>query len=286
MRIILYDHYNVEMIFVSEWLENLPEELRDVPFLSKADNAKDAAAKLHHAAKLVGTSIKLPDDKTSDEDRQKFYERLNDVPGVAKMPESDDIEGVVGLLKKLGYPEDHTGYKLPEIADFEWNEDMADQLRKYAHESGMTPGQFTAFASRIAGQEHEADQTAEAALHETQKALRLDWGDTLEDREALIRGWLTKSDAPESLLKGINDRSLDVGTMNWLHSVAKEFKDETTPISNDGKLATSVDPGEARVKIPEILDQLVGMSEADPRYRKLQADLVEMQTIASGGEAA
>ena len=126
----------------------------------------------------------------------------------------------MALLTKLGYPEEHTGYQLPEVAEFEWDERIGEDLRKYAHQAGLTPGQFTAFAQLIANQELTADAETANNLADQQKALRADWGDTLEDREALIRGWLQMSEAPESMVEMLNERKLPLESMNWMLSIA------------------------------------------------------------------
>lgn len=266
------------------WLESLPAELRDAPYLAKAESPQDALGKLQHAAKLVGTSVRIPGEDASEDDRATFYAKMAEIDGVARLPTHDDIDGVMTLLAKLGYPEEHTGYKLPEISDFEWDSSTGEDLRKYAHKAGMTPGQFTAFATQIAEREALSATTAKSELEDSQKALRTDWGDTLEDREALIRGWMEKSEAPESLRTMLNDRNLDLETMNWLHQTAKQFKGEVTPVSKDGNSPTpTMTPGQAGEKMDKILSDLSSMRDSHPRYRELQQELVAVQRLAMAG---
>jgi hypothetical protein len=265
------------------WLESLPEPLREAPYLKAAESPEDALAKIQHAAKLVGTSVRIPGEDTSEEDKDAFYTKLTEVDGVARLPTHDDIEGVMALLGKLGYPEEHTGYKLPEVKDFEWDQDMGEALRKYAHESGLTPGQFEALATRIARQEQDADLISNTELSDQQKALRQDWGDTLETREDLIRGWLKMSEAPQSMTEMVNDRKLPLDTMNWLLGIAKQFEGDVTPVGGDGKGGPApITATDAKIKIGEILKDLTGMRDSDPRYRPLQQQLVEMQRVAIG----
>jgi hypothetical protein len=264
------------------WLNALPEELRDAPYLAKAETPAEALGKLQHAAQLVGTSVRIPGENASDEDRAAFTAKLSEIEGVTQLPLHDDIEGVVGMLKKLGYPDEHTGYTLPIEEDFEWSETMGEDLRKFAHKAGLTPGQFTAFSKQIMEQEKIAAAESSNELGDTQKALRANWGDTLEDREALIRGWMDKSEAPQNLRKLLDERSLDVDTMNWLHNTAKQFKSNVTPITSDGKSnAPAMTPGEASAKITNILNDMTSMRESDPRYRELQMELVRVQRLAS-----
>lgn len=272
---------------MDNWKETLPEGLREAPFIGKAESPEDALGKLQHAAKLVGTSVRIPDADASDEDKAKFYERLTAVDGVARMPTHDDIDGVVNLLKKLGYPDEHTAYKLPEAEDFEWDERMGEDLRKYAHQAGLTPGQFEAFARQIAEQERGANLQHEESLNESRKALRADWGDTLEAREDLIRGWLKHSDAPPSMVELLDNRELPLETMNWLLSTAKQFKDEANPISRDGRRHDEgKTPEQIKTEISQVLNDLTSMRESDPRYPGLKRKLVELHGLASGHRAA
>ena len=271
----------------AEWLAALPEQLRDAPFLGKASSPEDAVQKLAHAAKLVGTSIRIPSEDASDDDREAFYNKLAEVPGVAKLPLSDDEEGMAALLSKLGAPETPEGYKPPELEDFSWDETTFNNLRKYAKDAGMTTAQFNKFAKQLAQEQQQSSQEQQQAAEEARKALRLDWGDTLEDREALIRGWMDKSEAPEDLRNMLDSRSLPLETMKWLHEVAKQFKGEVNPISKDREATKVViDPAEAREKIATTLQDMTNMSPADPRYQDLQRKLIEYHRLANAGQAA
>ncbi|RLB66250.1 MAG: hypothetical protein DRH08_06650 [Deltaproteobacteria bacterium] len=270
-----------------KWQDKLPEELRDAPYLGKAESVADALGKLQHAAKLVGTSVRIPDENASDSDREAFLAKLGEVDGVARMPLSDDAEGLKALMAKLGTPEEGTDYKLPELEDFTWGEETAAALREYALEAGMTVSQFTKMAAKVAAKEQDATALTSQAGEDLRKEIRLDWGDTLEDREALIRGWMDKSTAPESLRAQFEDRNLDLPTMNWLHGIAKQFKGDVSPISKDGSGGdTPLDPGEAQAAMTGVLNDLTGMREDNPQYKPLQAKLVKLQRLASGSRAA
>ena len=96
----------------------------------------------------------------------------------------------------------------------------------------------TPLAKQIAEQEKTAELQSAQEIDDTRKALRLDWGDTLEERESLVRGWMEKSEAPDNLKELMTKRELPVETMNWLYNTAKQFKSDVTPISSDGSTPT------------------------------------------------
>jgi len=269
------------------WQDSLPEILRDAPYIGKAESAEDAVSKLAHAAKLVGTSIRIPEADAKPEEMAAFFAKVSAIDGVAQLPTSEDKDGLNALMTKLGKPEDVSGYKLPELDGFAWNEATADNLRRYALDAGMTANQFTAFANNVAKQEQETGISAQTASEDARKALRMEWGETLEDREALIRGYLEHSQAPESVKQGLNDKKLPLETMNWLHEIAKQFKGDVKPISNDGPSPTpDISPQEALEAIPRLIGDLMGMKETDPRYAGIQQKLVSMHRLAKPEQAA
>jgi hypothetical protein len=272
---------------MSEWLDSLPEELRDAPYIGKAENAADALAKIQHAAKLVGTSVRIPTDDSSPEDRAAFMERVKGIDGITQLPTSDDIDGVMGLLSKLGYPVDPTGYTLPEVEDFEWDDDVAADLKKYAHNSGMTPGQFDAFTKQIAQQEKEADLISGQALTDQRRDVKTAWGDAVNEREELIRGWLVHSAAPKSTVEMLDSGKLPLDTLNWMLTVAQQFTGDVTPLSKDRQtMEPTLDPIAAKVELTRVLNDLTSMKDSDPRYRPLQQKLVSLQRLASASRAA
>ena len=259
----------------SDWLASLPEALRDAPFLAKSTDATDAVAKLAHAAKLVGTSLRIPELDAPQADRDAFYQKVMEVPGLTKLPDIDDAEGFDALISKLGKPEEYTGYTLPEIAEFEWDEGMGNDLRKYAHEAGLTPLQFKRFAEKIAGQELQAGTDITESTEQQRRELRDDWGDALDSRENLIRGWLKQSDAPDTMMEMLDERKLPAKTMKWLYAVANQFKGDVTPISQQDRHTTVMTPGDAIERRGKIIGQLVGMSTLDPAYQRLQKELID-----------
>lgn len=269
------------------WLNALPEPLREAPFIGKAQNLDDALGKLAHAAQYMGTAVKMPSPDADAEAINAFFDKVKDVPGMTRLPTPDDEEGYNSLLSKLGRPEEPSEYALPEVGEFEWSDDQSSELRKYAHEAGLTKNQFAKFAEKIAEQQLSTNRMNNETKMEIRKELRLDWGDTLEDREALIRGWLDKSDAPESMRSLLDEKSLPVDTMKWLHGIAKQFKGDVQPIREDGASPTQgLDTMQAREKIQEILNHPAYFDAADPRHGDMVKQMVEMQKLANPDAAA
>ena len=270
-----------------KWQDALPEALRDAPYLGKAESVEDAVGKLAHAAKINGTSIRIPDSTASEDDRAAFMAKLSEIEGVTQLPMSDDEEGLNALLTKLGKPDDVAGYELPELPDFTWDTGVSDDLRRYALEAGMTKKQFAAFATNFGKQQFDNKLTSETAAADAKRLLREAWGEAQPERESLIRGYLEHSQAPDALKTSLNDGKLDLNTMNWLHEVAKQFKGDVTPIHQDGKSPTpTMTTQEAQEAIPVLLSDMSGMRQSDPRYAGMQQKLIELHRLAKPGQAA
>ena len=271
----------------AEWLSSLPAELRSAPFIGKAQNLEDAVGKLAHAAQYMGQAVKKPAADATPEALEEFYQKLSDVPGLAKLPGLDDIDGQVALFEKLGAPTEATGYALPELEGFEWEEATGNELKKYAKEAGLTKAQFNTFASLIGTQDQDAGRVTDTAKEDSRKAIRDAWGEALGEREDLIRGWMEKSEAPEEMLQLFNDKNLPLPTMEWLHSVANQFKGSVTPISQDGGGRTpSMDPSQARMRIDEILRHPAYFDAASPLHQDMVAEMLKTQALANPVKSA
>ena len=235
----------------------------------------------------MGTAVKLPAEDASPDDLEAFFDKVKGVPGVAKLPALDDMEGTAALLAKLGAPAEHTDYKLPDLDDYSWDESKGETLRQLAQKAGLTRAQFNEFAAQMAEQDRQASSEANEAAETMRKELRQDWGDTLEERESLIRGWMEKSDAPDGMREMLDNRQLPLESMNWLYSVAKQFKGDVAPVARDGKgHDTDITPEQARDKIQEIVNHPAYFDAAHPQHKDMVKMMLKMQGLANPGEAA
>ena len=266
----------------ADWLQTLPEELREAPFIGKATDMQDAIGKLAHAAQYMGQAIKKPAADATPEQMEEFFTKLGDVPGFARLPGLDDIDGQVAMLEKLGAPAELAGYEMPAIAEFEWSDSLTGDLKKYAKESGMTKAQFAKFATSIGTQEQESAISNATDLSDNRKAIKEAWGDSVEERENAIRGWLEKSTAPDSMVTMLDEGKLPLDTMTWLNDVANQFKGDVTPIHKDGQGRTpALDPAQARVRIQEILNHPAYFDAASPLHKDMTKEMLVAQALAN-----
>ncbi|MFO8028260.1 MAG: hypothetical protein R6U28_00190, partial [Cyclonatronaceae bacterium] len=77
------------------------ENVKDLP---------DMAKQLIHAQKMIGGSVRIPQEDAPAETWNKFYAKLADVKGVVVNPGTE--EGQAQFRKSLGVPEKSDEYKL------------------------------------------------------------------------------------------------------------------------------------------------------------------------------
>lgn len=140
------------------WLDehDLSDEDREThsKYKSLAESLKGSA----HAIRQVGKSVRWPDDKTSEEDRAKFNEKLHAFQGVPKTPEE--------------YKIDRSG--IPEGADYD--EEMETNFRQWAHESKAPQSVVTKMFESYNKVMLERHQAMETVAKEAEAAYRKELG--------------------------------------------------------------------------------------------------------------
>jgi hypothetical protein len=266
----------------TDWRESLPEQLRDAPFLGKAENLDDAVGKLAHAAQVVGTSIRIPNADASDEAKAEFYGKLADVPGVARLPTPEDAEGMADIMSKLGRPEKAEDYLPAELEGHQWDDGALTDLKAYAHEAGMTNSQFQTLAQKVAEQQLSTSTATQQAQQEQRELLAAEWGEALPQNELLVKNWLEASGAPEAMRDMLEGKTLTAESLKWLHQTATQFMSEANPVNRDGASPTAtVSPTEASARIGEILNNPAYFDSGDPRQADLRAQMLKYQALAN-----
>ena len=87
---------------MSNWTDDLPEPLRDAPFIQKAESAEAALAALKHAGNHVGNSIRFPDKEASEDSVNEFIEEtlsinFNSLSNIKKLYK-DEAESLFDIL--------------------------------------------------------------------------------------------------------------------------------------------------------------------------------------------
>jgi hypothetical protein len=165
-----------------DFREHLDADLRDNPSLESIKDLNNLAKSYVNAQSLIGKSLRIPGDEATDEQRSDFYNKIGDVPGVAKLPDPANPDEVKAFYGKLGCPEDVSKYELdlPEGADV--SDHMG--LIEAAHSAGITSSQLQVLANANMKRE-QAQYEAEVRQTEEGKAfLQETFGEQMSEKIA------------------------------------------------------------------------------------------------------
>lgn len=125
--------------------ELISEDLRTDPSLNDIKDINSLAKGYIHAQKLVGerdaNSIRIPGEDAGEEAIKAFYDKLESIPGVVRLPDFDDEEAKQQLFNKLGRPESPDNYDIDVPEDLLNASTELQQFREVAHEAGLTKDQ-------------------------------------------------------------------------------------------------------------------------------------------------
>ncbi len=144
----------------ASWFEALPDGLRANPTLQNFRN-KDISAvaeSLVESQKLVGGSVRLPNEKDTPADRE------------AKL---------TNIYKQLGRPDAPDGYKInaPETdSGVRWNAVRADGFKAVAHKLGLTQSQAEGLVAYDLQEQSARAVDQSQAYNACMETLKQDWG--------------------------------------------------------------------------------------------------------------
>lgn len=194
----------------TSWKDGLSEETKSaVSGFETEGSLADGYAALY---KKMGTAVQMPTDKTSDEERSAFYQ-------------------------KLGRPETIADYSRPELPEGqEFDESFLSEMAAVAHAEGVSDKQFRGFIDKYIGlqsQAAEAKVSAEnAEADATQKQLHEDWGGdydkNLEISKRALRE-LVPAEMKDDFIAVMTEKNLDNNMLfiKAFHSIGSKMMDDT-----------------------------------------------------------
>lgn len=165
---------------MSDFLSSAPEELRNDPSFKDIKDPNELLKSFVHSQKLIGKSIRVPTEDSSEDSIKEFYDRLTSVDGVVRLPKEDDKEGLGELFNKMGRPEKSEDYKF-EISEeqkkhVDADVDFQKDFFKIAHEAGLSQDQLTKVINFQIDREVLVAQDVVASFNEGKDKLQKMWG--------------------------------------------------------------------------------------------------------------
>jgi hypothetical protein len=268
------------------FLELISEDYRSKGNIGDFKSADDLAKSYLELQKMVGNSVRLPSEDTSDEAKQEFLNKIKDIDGVL-------IKGDEDLYNKLGRPEAPEGYDFSEVVKPEILESLPsigteiEEFQKMAHENGLTTQQAKSLVDmRLQAIDGEMQRQNEVR-EESERALRKQWGEDYDNRIDAANQVLKiyseqDSEGVQELLNtpAANNPAF-IRMLSELSHMYKEKGHEGLSKTNFG-----VTPEGAQSKISEKRGD-TGFMKAytdvhHPEHKKAVAELTKLYEIANG----
>jgi len=168
----------------ANFLDTLPESYRGEKCMQDYKDMESFCKSHVNLQQLTGSSIRIPTNDAGVEDLAKFYEKLESVDGVVRLPKEDDVEAVNKLYSKLGRPEALDNYDIGEIGDAADEEALAG-YKKVAFDLGLSQKQFKSVLDYQMGlypDESQIEAQMMADKESCSEALKSSWGKDYDTR--------------------------------------------------------------------------------------------------------
>ncbi len=112
--------------------------------------------------------------------------------------------------------------------------------------------------------------------------LQLDWGSSTGPKSQAILELIKQTGAPESIVKALSNRELDMGTMKWLDGLVDTLSGPGSQMNfqGDADIESRVSPDEAQRQVAEIMDNPDYWDAASPHQASLVKKALELQRVA------
>ena len=248
-------------------------------------SVNDLAKSYLHSQKLVGNSLRLPDENTSDEAKESFYKKLSEVEGVILEPKTPEQK--MELMNRLGRPENVDGYTTDDIIPSELLADEStaaelDLFRKHAHEAGLTKEQAQAMMKmrmdQIANYETQMVESRKQGLSQLQELWGNELGQNIEVAKS-TRDHLSES-FPDQMKELIAVAGNNAALAYMMSELGKSYQ-EKLAVSNT-RVSFGMSPSQANEKIEKLFkDPKFTDAYRNPQHAGHDQAMAEFEKLAA-----
>lgn len=243
-----------------DWKSSIPEDLRNTTLVQETKSIGDLAKQAIDAQKMVGNSLRIPSDNAGPEDRAKFREKLRThVPNLVEL-DREDPTSLRALQRSIGLPEEAEGYVQPTIdvpSGLSIDMGAAEAFRPIAHKHGLSQEQYAGVIKDMSAGNVEVARKSLVHQQEQQELLKDDWGNAFDQKTKQALAAARATNAPEALIKAVEDGKAGAATMRWLAKVHDSLGKQTLGAVDSGGAPGSeaeLTPGEATRQKIEIMN--------------------------------
>lgn len=248
----------------NSWLDSISEEYRTQSNINNFKDVNDLAKSYVNVQKMVGNSVRVPSQDSSEEMREEFFNKIKDVDGIL-------VKGSDDFYTKLGRPESHDGYELLKDEDLGALEHYPeivseiDSFKKEAFDLGLSKEQASTLVNNRIMEFQQKQEALNSSMQSSEQELRSMWGQDFDNRLNAAKqvAGIYSEKYGESMTQLINS---PVGNnpafLNMLVELGSVYKEAGHQGAN--KLTFGTTPSDAMNKISEL--------RADPGFHKAYYD--------------
>lgn len=246
------------------WYEGLDPDLRENPSIKKFKDPASLAKSYVELQKMIGKDkIVVPTEKSTPEEWAAFY-------------------------KKVGRPDDLTGYDVPDIEvpeEVKMREEHLETFRQKAHELGLTKKQFAELYglqaeinNRIFSQHVEE---AQKMMETTETALRQEWGAAYEKKIDNAQKVINSFFKDKGIHPAFKVLANDKGFVSAMTEIAERLGEDVIA----GTARVTMTPEEAQREINKLMGDTKGplFDDLHPEHTAAVEKFTELSRMAEAG---
>lgn len=267
------------------WYAGLAAEGTELPTLvTESKDFESFVKQAQDYQAMQGSSIRIPGENASDEDRAAFYEKLQaQVPGLMPLPDPENAEAMAAYHAAVGVPAEAVEYELPGPPE---GQTLDENLQKWfietAHNRKFSKAQAKGFYEDFNKYQEETQAQAMAGFKAQEAGLREKLGATYEPTmkkiDTLWSNYPQFAELRENFKKGI----VPAHVLEGFAAIADGMLGKGFSMlgDEDHSRPGALTPAEAGEQVQETIKKLADMEPSDPQRQPMMAKLIELQKMA------
>jgi len=241
----------------SDWKSSLAEDLRSSDSLKDFKDINGLAKSYISAQQMIGNSIRIPGPDASDEAKAEFYNKLQSVPGVTRLPNPEDKASMDQFYNSLGRPESADKYNLKFAEGMVVDEAAVSNFKQIAHSIGLTNEQANKLAEFEAARYKAYEENIINSRSEAENLLKSEWGNDytarLQGAKEVINQYKSKyPEAIEELVQG--PAGNNPAFLSMLSELYGAMKESGSLVPTEQSVSYGMTPAEAKAQIQEVMN--------------------------------
>ena len=267
-----------------DWRDSLPENARGWDEAKNADSPEAFWSQIENHRSMVGRSVQIPTGDASEEDRSKFFERMKQhFPDITQAPDYDNPEVLTEVRRRMGMPEEASGYvapefEVPEGVELNLNDQELSFYRDMAHKEGLTQSQFNALMDATLGQSIQQTVEHQDLFNREMDTLKKEWGAAFDQKSA------EAEKIREEFFPHV-PKEMNAASIASMAAIAAQFGVEGHSLTEtaDKVRSSAMTPAEARQRAHEIMNDRNGpyWNTADPMHKQTREKYSKLLQIAN-----